>query len=117
MRCHVLMGGSQVKLRHRSGAEAGRGLGSYSRGSLLPLRSDSTGPDFDRDSPLRQLCVIPDRQVVPDYKHSIGAGAVEARSWQRSARTRCIVTLISYWRNDEHPELPDPAGYVDNTWG
>jgi len=24
--------------------------------------------------------------------------------------------LLGYWRNDEHPEYPDPAAFVDNTW-
>lgn len=25
--------------------------------------------------------------------------------------------LIGYWRNDEHPEYPDPADLVDESWG
>ncbi|WP_405063754.1 hypothetical protein OG474_19470 [Kribbella sp. NBC_01505] len=24
--------------------------------------------------------------------------------------------LIGYWRNDEHPEYPDPADWVDDSW-
>jgi len=26
------------------------------------------------------------------------------------------VTLIGYWRNDAHPEWPDPHDFVDETW-
>jgi hypothetical protein len=24
--------------------------------------------------------------------------------------------LIGYWRSDQHPEYPDPAGFVDPSW-
>lgn len=24
--------------------------------------------------------------------------------------------LLGYWRNDEHPEYPDPSSFVDDTW-
>ena len=24
--------------------------------------------------------------------------------------------LIGYWRNEQHPELPDPAAFVDESW-
>jgi hypothetical protein len=27
-----------------------------------------------------------------------------------------LLTLIGYWRNERHPELPDPRDFVDESW-